>query len=211
MTDESGGNSNPLTLRERRRLETVAEINSAALSLFESRGVDATTVADIAASAGVSQRTFFRYFETKELAALTEDIAYNDALEAWADSQETVDDPFQSMLDAIEDATRIMSTPASRDRQLRLRKLVRTEPQLRLAFLRRSAEHSDHLRQALARRHGGKYSDHQLSVLSRLADAILEESVMQWMESVEAGGDSSMADEFAQTRRFVVTAFAALA
>jgi AcrR family transcriptional regulator len=57
-------------LRERRRLETKGEIGAAARALFLEVGYDATTVAAIAASAGVSERTFFRYFPTKEHVAL---------------------------------------------------------------------------------------------------------------------------------------------
>jgi mycofactocin system transcriptional regulator len=42
-----------------------AELELTALALFTDQGFTATTVEDIAARAGISRRTFFRYFESK--------------------------------------------------------------------------------------------------------------------------------------------------
>lgn len=54
------------TLRERNRRRNKAEISEVALSLFEKQGYEQTTVEQIAAGAGISSATFFRYFAAKE-------------------------------------------------------------------------------------------------------------------------------------------------
>jgi len=52
--------------RETQRQETKQRLQAAALELFHRDGFEATSVAAIAAEAGVTERTFFRYFPTKE-------------------------------------------------------------------------------------------------------------------------------------------------
>lgn len=52
--------------RAAQRAETRERLQRSALELFRRDGFDATSVAEIAAGAGVTERTFFRHFPTKE-------------------------------------------------------------------------------------------------------------------------------------------------
>ncbi len=54
------------TLAQRKRQLVADELTQAALGLLAREGFDAVTVDEIAAAAGVSKRTFFRYFASKE-------------------------------------------------------------------------------------------------------------------------------------------------
>jgi AcrR family transcriptional regulator len=53
-------------LRERKRRETLLRIAETGLNLFAEQGYDATTLDAIAEAAGISPRTFFYYFKTKD-------------------------------------------------------------------------------------------------------------------------------------------------
>jgi AcrR family transcriptional regulator len=53
-------------LRERKRQQVHEAISTAAISLFLERGFDQVSVAEVAASAGISKPTLFKYFATKE-------------------------------------------------------------------------------------------------------------------------------------------------
>ncbi len=63
-----------MTLRERKKQRTRAELQRHALRLFRDQGYAETTVDDIAAAAEVSRSTFFRYFGTKEDVLLFDNV-----------------------------------------------------------------------------------------------------------------------------------------
>jgi AcrR family transcriptional regulator len=99
MTDDA-----PRDLRTRRRLDTHQEIHQAALELFEEQGVRATTVQQIADRAGISHRTFFRYFTSKEQAALPGQrrmLQAIDALEVSGADPATVLRDVEAMAEAV--------------------------------------------------------------------------------------------------------------
>jgi AcrR family transcriptional regulator len=58
--------------RQRKKNATRDRIRASALRLFGAQGYDATTVEQIAAAAGVSHMTFFRYFPAKEDVAMSD-------------------------------------------------------------------------------------------------------------------------------------------
>lgn len=53
-------------LRERKRRETLQRITDAGICLFIEKGYEATTLDEIANAAGISRRTFFYYFKSKD-------------------------------------------------------------------------------------------------------------------------------------------------
>jgi AcrR family transcriptional regulator len=65
----------PAGLREHKKRATRAALAEAALRLCTERGVDAVTVEQVATDAGVSLRTFFNYFSSKEEAVVAGDVA----------------------------------------------------------------------------------------------------------------------------------------
>ena len=58
--------SQPMSLRERKKRLAQATIEEAALRLFQQQGYEHTSIQDIADAVMMSSRTFFRYFASKE-------------------------------------------------------------------------------------------------------------------------------------------------
>lgn len=85
-------------LRSRQRMLTERTIREAALRLFVRQGSAATTVEQIAEAAGVSERTFFRYFRTKESAAVPGTGFFHRLLEEHAGGVGTVAEARDALL-----------------------------------------------------------------------------------------------------------------
>lgn len=89
----------PQGLRERKRRETSERIIEKGLKLFVRNGYEATTLDAIAAAAGISRRTFFYYFKSKEgILLAAHDRGFREALRpAMLDES-----PDQAPLDAVQ-------------------------------------------------------------------------------------------------------------
>ncbi len=144
--DESCG------LRERKKRETRRAINLAALDLVEERGFATVTTEEIAARAGVSARTFFNYFPSKEAAVIGTTA---EELEAYAEQLETVDGD-ETPLHSLRRILAGMLAPASIDRELRAkrRRILLGEPSLAPALVGNNIRIENALTAALERRLG---------------------------------------------------------
>ena len=92
-------------LRERKRRETLQRITEAGTRLFIARGYEATTLDAIAAEAGISRRTFFHYFKSKDEILLAMQSGLGDTLAAALDQEP----PGQRPLDAVRHAMKRIS------------------------------------------------------------------------------------------------------
>jgi AcrR family transcriptional regulator len=84
-------------LKEQRRAATREALRSAALSSFAERGFANVTVTELAQEAGVTERTFFRHFPTKE-AVLFRDF---DTQTEWLRAALSERDPSEPLIDAV--------------------------------------------------------------------------------------------------------------
>jgi AcrR family transcriptional regulator len=118
------------TLRERKRERTRAAIVAAATDLFESRGYDATTVADIAAAAEIGTRTFFSYFASKDELVFPEADARVLAAVAAIAARGPQDRPTDILLRALSSVAEAGHDIVGRQGDLRMR-LIQSVPAVR--------------------------------------------------------------------------------
>src|SRR5690606_32776007 len=118
--------------RERKKRQTKMALIDAALDLFLAQGYEATTIDEIVAAVEVSQRTFFRYFATKEEVVtgfLTEhDTTMREALAARPPGER----PFTALVESLRVMLRTIAEgdPADGSRLRRVRKVVEATPPL---------------------------------------------------------------------------------
>lgn len=88
-------------LRERKKERTRTLLREGAAALFAEHGFAGTTVADIAACANVSERTFFRYFESKEALLLPDSVDLFAYVEAELARRPPHEDPLDAVCNAL--------------------------------------------------------------------------------------------------------------
>jgi AcrR family transcriptional regulator len=137
-------------LRERKKLRTRQSIAAAALRLFDDRGYEETTIADIAAAAEVSPRTFFSYFPSKE------DVVFSEIDDRLADVRERLDrrpsgeSPLDTMRRVVLDTMEALAAEDGQFAAVRIR-LMLERPALQARALQRLYDAEEELVERLQR------------------------------------------------------------
>jgi AcrR family transcriptional regulator len=84
--------------REQHKRTTRKALRDAALNLFIEQGFASTSIGQIAAAAGVADRTFYRYFDSKEDLLLSDTHGYLREVEEFLAHRELDEPPLESML-----------------------------------------------------------------------------------------------------------------
>ncbi|MCO6000215.1 TetR family transcriptional regulator [Actinoallomurus rhizosphaericola] len=116
----------------RTRQAVHAEVARTAMGLFLERGFEATTIDDIAAAAGISRRSFFRYFGTKEDIVLGDLAAQGELIRKELEARPATEDAWTALLNALRHAPRPGQDDAT---TLKISKMLYGTPSLRARSL----------------------------------------------------------------------------
>ena len=152
----------------------------AAEALFLADGFEATTVEQIAQAAGVSRRTFFRYFESKEDVLADHAERFGECLYAALAARPHAEPPLVAIRNALVPALEA----GIRDRDV-LRytiRLLRETNGLRRVLLARRNRLEERVAALMARRLGAKAADPTPMLLAFLTRALLDTAFNAWYD-----------------------------
>jgi AcrR family transcriptional regulator len=171
----------PPSLRKRKHELVRRELSRVAWELFRKEGYEPTTVSDIARAAGVSRRTFFRYYASKEdVVVETSDELVEDMLAAMA-RRPAKEPPLVAIQRALVPA---LETRLARSDETRgIIRLLRESRALRRALLERHARMEERLAAQLAGRLGvDPATDSKPALLAFLARAMMDTAFNVWYD-----------------------------
>jgi AcrR family transcriptional regulator len=170
----------------RRRLQ------QAALELFRERGYEATTTAEIAARAGVTERTFYRHFADKREVLFDGEQQLRDILVAGvADAPDTLA-PLPTLLHAFRAAVPLLA--GNRRFSEPLRRVITATPALRERAQAKTAVLAEALAIALSKRGVG---ESVAALTAQVGMAVFGHVAAIWFQHPERDLDQLVRDTFA--------------
>jgi AcrR family transcriptional regulator len=147
--------------RERKKRQTREALVRAALELFDAKGYEQTAVREITDAVDVSERTFFRYFASKEDLAISFARDWTDTMLASIAARPAEEDPLTAMRGAMRASVATMAGPDALDgtepgppTYLLVNRLIDSTPSLLAEHLRYVHDREEEIVGVLAARAG---------------------------------------------------------
>lgn len=181
------------TLWDRTRQLAAQEILQTALRLFTQQGYDETTIAQIAQEAGVSQRTLFRYFGSKEDLVGGSEEGFVTLLTKTVREQPAEVDAWKALRAAFKATLSLHTSPQQALERLRL---VHHTDSLRAAYLGKRVRCQEELLPLVEARLAPSGADRgQARAIVATAFACFDAATVTWLEG---NGRGDLLDEYDQ-------------
>ncbi|SEE22448.1 TetR/AcrR family transcriptional regulator [Ruania alba] len=160
-----------------RAARTRARLAACALELFEQHGYDATTTAQVAAAAGVSEMTLFRHFPAKE--RLVADDPYDPAIAEAVAAQPTSLPPLARATAGVRTAWAALPEPDTEELRRRVRIAAHT-PSLTAALYANTRATEEAITEALV---SGDVPRERARIAAAATLAALTTALLHWAET----------------------------
>jgi AcrR family transcriptional regulator len=180
--------------RDQHAARTRDALFEAAMDLFSAHGYDETTTDEIAEAAGVSPRTFFRYFPTKESVLFSGRFGFIDSVSGvYLAQYETLSD-----YDALAESFALLAPGLKRIRH-RIAQYREAITSSSVLLGRERQNHNDNVEtvaEVIAQRRGLKAPDADCGLLAAVSLLLLERAVERWLTAPGLGLDDLIRAEF---------------
>jgi AcrR family transcriptional regulator len=193
MTENS-----PLPIRERTRRLAQAELTTVAQDLFLAQGYEDTTVEQIAAAAGMSKRTFFRYFPSKDDLVIGKYDLFADRMAEALDARPANEPVWESLRRVFDITLEYVEDDHQRARNEAMDEIVRSTPQLHARYLEKMQRVQELLIGRVATRltkHDHIPSDPKPAAIVGAAFACMQAARQAWFASDRTEPFSSYVDD----------------
>lgn len=173
-------------LRERKKRRTRDALVAAAWDLFHSHGYERTTVREITDAVEVSERTFFRYFASKEDLVLSPLLAASDAFVGQLRIRPAEERPVDAMRNALHAAAGLLEpelteTQTDWETHSQAVKLIESTPQLLAAQLMIGQRLTDDVVAVIAQREGvDPVTDRRPRIIAAVFSALMTVAGQAW-------------------------------
>ena len=172
--------SNPLSLKLRKQQVVRDALSRSAEELFLLRGFEAVTVEEIALAAGVSRRTFFRYFDSKEEVMVERSDRFGEQMLIELAARPLDEPPLLAIRNALVPA--VASSLVERDLVRQIIGLLRETSALRRALMEHRNRLEERIAALMAQRLGADSSDNTPMLLAFVTRALHDTVINAWYD-----------------------------